>query len=340
MQYEMNLPRSLFTPLETEILHSEQWSVTTKTYSSGVASLTIRNSLGYVEVLPFMGQIIWDAEFCGHSLRMENMFSEPKPATLIEDTYGCFAFHSGLLAAGCPGEGDNHPLHGEFACAPMDSAKLIISNNAIRVVSCREYLKGFGDHYVANPSVTLHQNSSMFDIELRVQNMSKYASMPLQYMCHMNYAFVPSGKITQNLPADAFKLRESVPAHVKPTEKWLKLNADIKAGNRDANSLEGAEEFDPEIVYFADGVDKLTEEAILEMTCQDGTVFETRFSTESFPVITRWILHNEDQKVAAFALPGTSRPEGREAARKAGMLIELAPGEARTFQVTTGIKEN
>ena len=76
------------------------------------------------------------------------------------------------------------------------------------------------------------------------------------------------------------------------------------------------------------------------MTCQDGTVFETRFSTESFPVITRWILHNEDQKVAAFALPGTSRPEGREAARKAGMLIELAPGEARTFQVTTGIKEN
>ncbi|MDU2151439.1 MAG: DUF4432 domain-containing protein, partial [Varibaculum cambriense] len=69
----MNLPRSLFTQLETEILHSEQWSVTTKTYSSGVASLTIRNSLGYVEVLPFMGQIIWDAEFCGHSLRMENM---------------------------------------------------------------------------------------------------------------------------------------------------------------------------------------------------------------------------------------------------------------------------
>lgn len=57
MQYEMNLPRSLFTQLETEILHSEQWSVTTKTYSSGVASLTIRNSLGYVEVLPFMGKL-------------------------------------------------------------------------------------------------------------------------------------------------------------------------------------------------------------------------------------------------------------------------------------------
>ena len=340
MQYEINLSRSLFTPLATEILHSEQWSVVTKSYSSGVASLTIRNSLGYVEVLPFMGQIIWDAEFSGHSLRMENMFSEPKPATLIEDTYGCFAFHSGLLAAGCPGEGDNHPLHGEFACAPMDSAKLVISNDAVRVVSRREYLKGFGDHYLAEPAVTLHENSSMFDIELRVQNLSKYAAMPLQYMCHMNYAFEPGGKITQNLPADAFKLRESVPAHVHPTENWLKLNADIKAGNRDANSLEGAEEFDPEIVYFADKVDEMTEEAVLDLVCQDGTVFETRFSTESFPVVTRWILHNADQKVAAFALPGTSRPEGREAARKAGTLIELEPGQVRTFQVTTGIKEN
>lgn len=339
MQHEINLIKSLFTPLETEILHSEQWSVTAKTYSSGVASLTIHNSLGYVEVLPFMGQIIWDANFCGHSLRMESMFSEPKPATLIEDTYGCFAFHSGLLAAGCPGEGDNHPLHGEFACAPMDSAKLIVSNDAIRVVSCCEYLKGFGNHYLANPAVTLRQDSSMFDIELRVQNLSKYASMPLQYMCHMNYAFVTNGKITQNLPVEAFKLRESVPAHVKPTENWLKINADIRAGNRDANSLEGAEEFDPEIVYFADAVDEMTKEAIIELDSQNGTVFETRFSTESFPVVTRWILHNADQKVAAFALPGTSRPEGREAARQAGTLIELAPGEVRNFKVTTGIKE-
>ena len=104
--------------------------------------------------------------------------------------------------------------------------------------------------------------------------------------------------------------------------------------------MEGAEEFDPEIVYFADGVDEITDEAILELDCQDGTVFETRFSTESFPVVTRWILYNADQKVAAFALPGTSRPEGREAARKAGTLIELEPGEVRDFKVTTGIKEN
>jgi len=49
----------------------------------------------------------------------------PVPARQIVETYGCFAFHSGLLAAGCPSPEDDHPLHGEFPCAPMRSASLL-----------------------------------------------------------------------------------------------------------------------------------------------------------------------------------------------------------------------
>ncbi|MDI4740423.1 hypothetical protein MJN54_36265, partial [Salmonella enterica subsp. enterica serovar Kentucky] len=43
----------------------------------------------------------------------------------------------------------------------------------------------------------------------------------LQYMCHMNYAYVPNATFRQNIPDTALKLRESVPAHVKPTAQWL-----------------------------------------------------------------------------------------------------------------------
>ncbi|OFJ70959.1 DUF4432 domain-containing protein [Actinomyces sp. HMSC064C12] len=340
MNFEIKLDKSQFGSGEAELLHADKWSVVAKKYDSGIESLTIHNDRGYVEVLPFMGQIIWDASFAGKSLRMTNMFPEPKPATLIEDTYGCFAFHSGLLAAGCPGPEDDHPLHGEFACAPMDSAKLIVKDSSVTVESSREYLKGFGDHYLAKPSVTLREGSTMFDIHLQITNLSKYAPMPLQYMCHMNYAFVPGGTMSQNLPEGAFKLRESIPDHVKPTKKWLQLNEDIKAGKKDANSLEGAEEFDPEIVYFADGVADTVKDAVFNLKSPDGTVFQTEFSTAQFPVVTRWILHNADQKVAAFALPGTSRPEGREAARKAGTLIQLEAGQTREFNVHTGVKED
>lgn len=45
--------------------------------------------------------------------------------------------------------------------------------------------------------------------------------MPLQYMCHMNYAYVDQGRISSNIPATAFKLRESIPSHVHPTENGL-----------------------------------------------------------------------------------------------------------------------
>ena len=200
MSFSINVSKALFTSAPCEILRSDVWSVVTKKYPSGIESLTIHNARGYVEVLPFMGQIIWDACFDGTSLRMTNMFPEPKPATLIEDTYGCFAFHSGLLAAGCPGPEDDHPLHGEFACAPMDSARLIVADDSISVESRREYVKGFGHHYLAEPSVTLRSDSTMFDIGLRLTNLSAHAPMPLQYMCHMNYAFVAGAIMSQNLP--------------------------------------------------------------------------------------------------------------------------------------------
>ena len=81
-----------------DILQAGEWTVTAWRYPTGIAALRIANSRGYVEALPFMGQILWDAVFDGQSLRMDNMFDMPVPARQIVETYGCFAFHSGLLA--------------------------------------------------------------------------------------------------------------------------------------------------------------------------------------------------------------------------------------------------
>lgn len=329
------LTREAFTSEPTVLLTSESMSVSTKRYPSGVESLTITNSRGHVEILPFLGGIIWDAVIDGHSLRMTNMFTEPKPVDQIVDTYGCFAFHSGLLSAGCPSPRDDHPLHGEFPCAPMDKAWLEASDDAIRVVSSYEYVQGFGHHYLAQPSVKLSKDAGTFDIDLEVTNLSGYAPMPLQYMCHMNYAFVPGGVMSQD--AGTFELRRSVPDHVTPTERWTEINEDILAGKIDADSLESATEFDPEIVYFADDLPE--RDMTFRLTSPEGWNFITRFSGSQFPVATRWILHNPDQKVAAFVLPGTSRPEGRVAANEAGTLIKLEAGETRRYHVTTGVED-
>lgn len=149
------LNKSYFKENHTDIIENDDFKVTLFRYPSGIESVKIANSKGYVELLPYMGQIIWDAEFNGISLRLKNIFKEPKPATCIVDTYGCFAFHSGLLANGCPGPEDTHPMHGEFSCAKMDEAWLEISDDSVSLVSKYEYCQGFGYHYIAQPSVSL-----------------------------------------------------------------------------------------------------------------------------------------------------------------------------------------
>lgn len=335
--YKIPLIQSQFTDYPAVLLGSDEFTVEARRYSSGVESVTIRNSRGLVEVLPFMGQIIWDLQFDGKSLKMDNMFAEPRPATVIVDTYGCFAFHSGLLAAGCPAPEDNHPLHGEFPCAPFTDAWLEVDEQSIAISGRREYVQGFGHHYEAMPKVVLRALESKIDIDLAVTNLSAYQPMPLQYMCHMNYAWVDGAEMTQSI-GDAFKLRATVPAHVRPTPEWTAFNQEILSGAVDTSSLADGSRFDPEIVFFADDLPQHGEQAQFQMDLPEGGNFFVNFATEQFPVATRWLLYNADQKVCAFVLPGTSRPEGFLAAQETGTLIELAAGERRCFHVETGLE--
>lgn len=100
--YRIPLSESLFGKEPQVVLQSDEFTVTAFAYPQNIAALKIANSRGFVEVLPLMGQIIWDAVFDGKSLRMDNMFQKPQRGSEIVDTYGCFAFHSGLLTGGCP----------------------------------------------------------------------------------------------------------------------------------------------------------------------------------------------------------------------------------------------
>ena len=134
MSTRIYLWRALFGEKPRILLENSDFTVTSFRYDSGVEGLKIANSRGHLIILPWMGQMIWDAQFDGHSLTMCNMFRQPKPATEVIETYGCFAFHSGLLANGCPSAEDTHLLHGEMACAAMDEAwRYVTPYRALRV---------------------------------------------------------------------------------------------------------------------------------------------------------------------------------------------------------------
>lgn len=333
--YRLPLHKCMFHSYERDIIVSDEFKVTSFKYNSGIEAIKIENSLGHLVILPFMGQMIWDAQFMGENLCMENMFSEPKISNEVVGTYGCFAFHSGLIRNGCPSEADDHPLHGEMPCANMDSAWLEISDNAITIKGQYEYVMGFGDHYLATPSVTLAAQQSTFEIGMQVQNLAS-VDMPLQYMCHMNTAYFDNATLKQNIPDDAIKLRETIPGHVKPTPQWLEFNESLKA-QAPIDTLSTPQMYDPEIVYFADNLSQYTDKAEFEMQIGGGKKLVTHFDTAQFNYATRWLLYNGDQKVGAYVLPATCRPEGHLAAKNNGSLIYLKPLEVREFKVTTGI---
>lgn len=336
MKTRLPLTRDQFQPTPSTLLESEAFRVELYRYPSGIEAVRLHNRRGSVTVLPFLGQMIWEVAFDGHNLTMGHSFRQPLPARSIIDTYGCFAFHSGLLANGCPAPEDDHPLHGEMACARMDSAWLVLEEQTLSLEGEYDYVKGFGHHYLAAPAVRLQADRPRLTIDMTVTNLAG-APMPLQYMCHINSAWIDQGRFRQSIPDRAFQLRQSIPAHLRPTPAWRDYTDRLARDPLALQQLDQPQLCYPEIVFFADDLPQYGDEVQFELHVPQGYALMTRFSTAQFPHATRWLLHNPDQQVAAYILPATCRPEGFLAAQQAGTLITLKPGEQRHFSVETGL---
>lgn len=338
----LHVQRSFFGERERVVAEAHGISVSLFRYDSGIEAMRLTNRRGHLVVLPYYGQMIWDAVFDGVDLTMTNMFSMPRPAETIVGTYGCFAFHSGLLRNGCPGPQDTHLLHGEMPCAPMDAAGLDIGADAegpyVAVTGQREYAMGFGAHYRASPRVVLRPDSALFDIVMQVENLSA-APMDLMYMCHVNFAFSEGARIIQPAPfsPQATVVRTTVPAHVPRSPAYDDFLAALAVDPSGMEVLDAPHRYDPEQVFYIRGL-KTTPagRTALMMRRRAGDAFHMAYNTTDFPKTVRWVLVNSDQKVAAFALPSTCEPEGYTAEKAKGSVQTLAGGAVRAFSVRAG----
>ncbi|MCI0756945.1 aldose 1-epimerase family protein [Teichococcus vastitatis] len=332
----------LATEAERRVLTAGELTAGLFRYGTGVPALRLRNGRGEVVVLPWMGGMIWSAQFDGVDLAMQSGFDAPRPASTIAETYGCFAFHSGLLRNGVPSAEDDHPAHGEFPCAAMDRAFLECGEDEggafLRLVSVREHVMGFGAHYLAQPRVTLRPGDSLFDIGLSVRNLSG-KPMELMYMCHVNFAFVPGGRCVQPVPftPERTVVRRAVPAHVRPDPGYLALIDDLARDPARMAVLGEPELYDPEQVFYLKrpGTDARGDTHLMLQRPQ-GDGFALSYPPAAFPHTVRWILNDPDQKVAAFALPSTCEPEGYAAEQRKGHVRQLPPGGQAEFRVRAG----
>jgi hypothetical protein len=334
---DVALSRAAFTDKERVVARFDGLVASAFRYDTGVEALRLANARGSVVVLPYLGRIVWSATFDGVELAMRSMFREPRPAKVIVETYGCLAYHAGLLRNGVPSAEDTHILHGEMACAEMDEAGIACGRDArgawMAVTGAREYAMGFGAHYRATPSVMLRADETGLDIDMAVENLSA-APMDLMYLCHVNFAFAQDARIVQPVPftPEHVVTRTVVPGHVTPNPDYLALLDALAKDPARMRRLSEPERYDPEQVFYIKGAKPGGDGRVRFMLeRREGDGFGISWDPTNLPHAIRWILANSDQRVAAFAMPATCEPEGYLAEKRKGNVRSLPGGLKAAF---------
>jgi hypothetical protein len=329
---EFALRRESFGEKEREAARHGALRASIFRFDTGVEAIRLANARGHVVTVPFMGQMVWSAAFDGVELAMQSMFPAPRPAKIIVETYGCLAYHSGLLRNGVPGASDTHALHGEAPCADMDETGIACGTDArgpwMAVTGARDYAMGFGAHYRATPRVVLRAEGAECEIVMEVENLSA-APMDLMYMCHVNFAFAEGARIVQPVPFTPQHVvaRTAIPGHVVPTAEYRELIQELAANPARMRVLNEPERYDPEQVFYIKGLKRAPDGLVHFMLLRrEGDAFAIAWDPEAMPHTIRWILDNGDQRVAAFAMPATCEPEGYTAEKRKGNVRVLSSG--------------
>ena len=83
MSVRLPLQPEQFTACERTLLASDAFQVRAWTYPSGVCALALENRRGRLIVLPYQGQMVWDASFDRCRLTMPGLFDQSRPTRRI-----------------------------------------------------------------------------------------------------------------------------------------------------------------------------------------------------------------------------------------------------------------
>ncbi len=338
---EISLKKSYFGSGEDLLIRNKGMSVMLIKYDTGICGIKLSNQYGYIIVLPYNGQMIWDAVFYGRSLKMETPFNHPKDVNSFLDTYGCYLMHCGALAMGCPGPDDDHPQHGELPYAKYDSASLIAGEDEkgeyVGVTGIYEYNRAFADHYTFSPVVKLYSDTTIIDVTIKIENQS-YNQMEMMYMCHINNKPVSGGRILQTVPwtKEHMELRYSLPKTARANEGFKDFLGKIQRDIRVTEYMNEEDVYDPEIVFFIHDPKKDKQGWAHYMYLHpDGSADYTSYKPGELDHCARWIVRTKNIQALGLALPATADAEGYKAEKRKGN-IKIIPAKGifeTAFQV-------
>lgn len=338
----IRLQKGFFTYDEESLARNDSLEISLFRYKSGVCAVRLRNRYGYIIVLPYRGQQIWDAYFSNRSLRMKTNFHDPRNVNNFLFTYGPFLMHCGALRMGCPGPEDDHPLHGELPYADFSEAELLMGENEdgryIAISGLYEYNKAFSGYYVAKPSITMNESSSVVDVNIEIVNMSNYP-MDLMYMAHINFKPVDFGRIVQCVRWDrvSMKMRKSLPGNLVSSNEYRRLVDRLAENPESTQDMKPEGVYDPEVVYYLDNI--LTDEdgfTYFMHKHPDGSADYVSFNTKELDHGTRWLVRNKDMQALGLVLPSTCDADGYSAEKKKGNVRRLEGKSTFRARIKTG----
>ncbi len=344
MTGKIYLYEDFFKEKERILYKDDVLSATAFKYSTGVEAVTIKNDKGYITVLPYMGQMIWDMEFLGHNMVMKSIYDEPEKCyETYGESYGCFLMHCGLTAMGNPTEQDTHLPHGELPIAKYKEVYVSIGEDDkgryISIGGVYSHKRAFVINYDFSPEVKLYVGASTIDVDITFTNKK---DLPLEYfyLCHINYRPVDGSKLVYT--AD----RKNIVVHNEVPEDYLEPQAQrtrdyIMKLQKDASLMDTVDSttqsYAPEIVstciYDADKDGNAHTMQILP----DGYSCYVCHRPEELPFGVRWIARTEDEDAMGMVLPATSEHMGYLYCKSKGQEKYLPSGESTTFHIRTGI---
>jgi hypothetical protein len=331
----INLRPEQFTEAETVLATAGGLTASVFRYGSGVPGLRLANRVGRISLLPFQGQQVWDAEFYGRQLAMRSMFEEPVATTDYLGNYGAFLIHCGATAMGGPGPTDKHPLHGELPNAPYRQAQLLIGSDRhgayMGLTGLYRHRVAFSHHYVAEPTVWLHADSSRLRAELVVRNL-KHSPMELMYLAHINFRPVDRARLVDSVPPEArhMRVRTTLPPQFTPSDAYRALLAAVRADPAIHKVMDPARTIDPELVFALDCLADREGWAHSLQLHPGGAADFVSHRPDQLSHGLRWIVRNLDQDALGLLLPATAEADGYTAEKAKGNLRLLPPqGEFR-----------
>ena len=342
------LYEDFFTKEEREVFALGNLSASLFTYSTGVKAVRLKNDRGAIVVLPYMGQMIWRAEFDGYDMTMKTIFDEPIQAKeVFGETYGCFLMHCGLTAMGNPTAEDDHKPHGELPIAKYQTVYIVSGEDEggkfVGLSGVYTHKSCYAYNYDFSPIVKIYEGKTTIDISASFTN-NKDVPLEYYYLCHINHRPVDGATLEYTADRKAIKVNHEIPDDYFSSADRDASNAYLAELDKNPAVMDkvGAKGqcYRPEIVFYCKyDADENGYAYTLQHADNNRSTFVIH-KPEELPFGIRWISRTEDEDTMGMVLPATSEHLGRNYCRRNGQSKFLKKGETVTYTMQTGLLSN